>query len=107
MKDGSEMCASALLTGMLVSVSDERAVLGELLVTQLTDISRSTAVAMFSRRHDLFNQRAPVLAGSLRRPSSLSGATPARNGRLGSLDRRRDRLGVGVGDGGRWQPAGF
>jgi len=97
------LALSRSLTGMLVGVSDERAVLGELLVAQFADVRRTTAGSISSRRHDLLDGGAVFLLGRLRRPPALSRATPARRDLLRRRRRRHHRLGVDVGAGGRRQ----
>jgi len=91
---------------MLVVVSDERAVLGELFVTQFAHVRRASAAPMSSRsrrrrRHDLVERGQLSLLGRLGRPPALSRAAPARH----RVRRHRvDRLRVDViGDGGRRQ----
>ena len=82
---------------MLVGMSDERTVFGELLVTQLADVSRPATDPMSSHRQNGgLNRRTAVVAGRLERPPALTAATPARCRVLRQLDRHRDGFGVAV-----------
>ena len=73
---------------MLVGVSDQRTMLGELFITQLADISWSASGPWSSRRHYLVDRTTRIIAGSLGRSTALSGTASTRYHVLGSLDRR-------------------